>query len=495
AICNECFTGMKGEEEFKRLQKCVEISLNQLSTLLILDGLDEQVGVSEKILKEAKGGKHKLLFTSRPYGVDTERSLVDIEIDHMGLDEEQRDRFVRNVLIRSGEATATHLLDFIKSHQLVEMTQVPVNLKILCTLWREKRKDMEKYNAPMSLSALYRELVNHVWERFHKKTKKKGGQSYKKSDKLTLFRDLENIALASLEEGSLIIELSSVKKILNLDSEPSELLETAGFLLFQNIDPVDREAIDPRYQFPHLTFQEYFAGRRLARQFLSKDEDDREEVADFLRRHMYIPRYRRTLSFMAGEVVKGMAQEMGMKTKKKGLERMRRLLALVSVPKEILGVQYLLLQLRLLNEWLLVTEDVDEGSDTVAALEHELHLASSLSMWFNESLRDRVLQNTLQNLLSEASGVIKHYGTGLQKHTLNALQDSDSFVRSAALQSLPPLLEQGAEVQAMLTPILNALQDSSWNVRIAALQALRTLVEKGAEVQAMLTPILNALQD
>ncbi|MEN0016425.1 MAG: ankyrin repeat domain-containing protein, partial [Bacteroidota bacterium] len=64
-----------------------------------------------------------------------------------------------------------------------------------------------------------------------------------------------------------------------------------------------------------------------------------------------------------------------------------------------------------------------------------------------------------------------------------------------ALQALPTLVEMGADVQAMLTPILNALQDSVSYVRRDALRALPTLVEMGADVQAMLTPILNVLQD
>ena len=187
--------------------------------------------------------------------------------------------------------------------------------------------------------------------------------------------------------------------------------------------------------------------------FLSdSNQDDQAEVSDFLRTHMYIPRYRRTLSFMAGEIVKGMAQEMGLRIRGKGLERVGKLLALVSVPKEILGLQYLVLQLRLLNEWLLTAEDADEKSDTVAALEDDFHLERNLSMWFSQSLRDRVLQDTLQNLLSEAHGVTKRYGTELRAHTLNALQDSDSYVRSAALRGSTDPIGAGRRCTSSVTP-------------------------------------------
>ncbi|MEO1301493.1 MAG: ankyrin repeat domain-containing protein [Bacteroidota bacterium] len=78
---------------------------------------------------------------------------------------------------------------------------------------------------------------------------------------------------------------------------------------------------------------------------------------------------------------------------------------------------------------------------------------------------------------------------------MNALKDRNSDVRSAALEALRTLVEKGADVQLLVTPILNALQHSDWIVREAALQALRALVAKGADVQLLLPPMLNALQD
>ncbi|MEO1219229.1 MAG: ankyrin repeat domain-containing protein, partial [Bacteroidota bacterium] len=48
-------------------------------------------------------------------------------------------------------------------------------------------------------------------------------------------------------------------------------------------------------------------------------------------------------------------------------------------------------------------------------------------------------------------------------------------VRSAALQALRTLVEKGADVKDMLTPVLNALQDSNYEVRSAALQALEQM--------------------
>ena len=70
-----------------------------------------------------------------------------------------------------------------------------------------------------------------------------------------------------------------------------------------------------QYQFPHLTFQEYFAGCTLAGKFLSRYEDEQEEASEFLSEHKYAPQYGRTLSFMAGEV-----------SREKGVKGIKRLL-------------------------------------------------------------------------------------------------------------------------------------------------------------------------
>ena len=70
-----------------RLRKLVEQTLTRPTTLVVLDGLDECTGCSARILYEAKGGRHRLLLTSRPYGVSTERSTADLEVIHKGMSE------------------------------------------------------------------------------------------------------------------------------------------------------------------------------------------------------------------------------------------------------------------------------------------------------------------------------------------------------------------------------------------------------------------------
>ncbi|MEO1300689.1 MAG: NACHT domain-containing protein, partial [Bacteroidota bacterium] len=136
AIFEQCFCDL-GEKDLSDWKLVIEWQLRKPSTLIILDGLDEQAdGVTQAIIRAIKDYPCKLLLTSRPYGIENERSLVNIDVDYVGLAEGQRDRFVRRVLGNDGKDIAEQLLQFIRDHGLRDMAQVPVNLQTLCALWK-----------------------------------------------------------------------------------------------------------------------------------------------------------------------------------------------------------------------------------------------------------------------------------------------------------------------------------------------------------------------
>ena len=501
AIANECFTSRREEKKFRALRERVADMLRHPTTLVILDGLDEQHGMSQAILEEAKEGNHKLLATSRPYGLPetTRASWGDIEVDNIGLDEKQRDKFINYAFENQANPNlAADLIVFIKVQNLQEMANVPVNLQILCSVWEDEKDVLSKPGVSIGLSDLYRRLVGRVWKRFKTEARDPAtGQKHIRTDRdsakqeSNLFEDLEKVALDSLQQGKLIISCNGITKILGRD--PSHLLADAGFLLLQKLDQ--------EYQFPHLTFQEYFTGRCLARQFLSGDQ---KAVIKFLRKHIYIPRYRRTLSFMSGEIVKGIPNEVGSTISGEETMPIQTLLNLVAeLPEEILGLQYLILQLRLLNEWLLVTEDSDDKGATMLAIESQFSLKENLLKWFKTGLNQyndyekstQVLCSIFMTLLSEATGVAMHYNSALLPLILNILKDIHSDSCRAALEVLRTLLEQGAAVKETLSHVLNSLKDKDTYVRISALKASGILLEQGAGAQEMLPHILNSLKD
>ncbi|MEO1219038.1 MAG: ankyrin repeat domain-containing protein, partial [Bacteroidota bacterium] len=487
AIANECFSKMREEQDFKRLRDGIKASLNWSTTLVVLDGLDERHGVSEVILREAKGGDHRLLLTSRPYDIALERELADIEVDHMGLDIRQRDRFVYRTLAESKTSTAKEFLNFIKRHRLEEISLIPVNLKILCTLWEDKGTSMAGWRSPMGLPALYRALANFVWERFARESLERVGQKHGKEQKVKLFEDLEQIALTSFQKGEIIINPDTIEEVTGEFDYP--LAKDAAFLLFQEIDR--------KYQFPHLTFHEYFMGRRLARQFLLRDTD--EEMALVLKTHMYEPRYRRAFSFMAGEISKHMLKEVKSGVHKSSLDSIRALLQLVNtVTEEQTSLQYLIFQLRLLNEWTLATDIESAAVDrALTKMETEFKLGDSISSCLDNDLHrlDEESLNSLVSLFAEASAVTGHYSKQISPLIQKALQGSDAGARRSAARVLPALIREGKDIQLVLPYCKQALKDPDAGVREAACKTLPILVDQGADLEDVSFLVENTLKD
>ena len=91
-------SGTLDESQFRRLRSVVEQTLVDSSTVVVLDGLDESASCSRYIMREAIHGKHKLLLTSRPYGVRTEDRLVDLVVEHKGLSLQQMRSFSSQLL-------------------------------------------------------------------------------------------------------------------------------------------------------------------------------------------------------------------------------------------------------------------------------------------------------------------------------------------------------------------------------------------------------------
>ena len=304
AIVNNCFSHdlPATEGEYNSLRDHIEEELEKSTTLVILDGLDERAGASKEILSKAQeqNARHKLLMLSRPYGLDTERQLAEIEIEHAGFNPEQLKAYVL-AEVPDGKL-AKELLDYIQKHENIRLiAHVPVNLQILCALWKDQGYGVREELQQGNLSGLYRLFTEYLWRRYEKRLRQ---EQLKHQNQEKLFNALGQVAFKALKEGEVLISTGRIATSLvggDIDIQAAQTaFKDVGFLL---LNSVDEGSVEPtRYEFPHLTFQEYFAGRALAQQCLSKEEEEREEASDFLSEHKYERQYGRTLLFMAGEV-------------------------------------------------------------------------------------------------------------------------------------------------------------------------------------------------
>ena len=126
------------------------------------------------------------------------------------------------------------------------MAKVPVNLKILLLLWRSDSRQLRSAGVA-SLAALYHSLTFFLIKRY-----REASPEFADVEADRLLVDLETVALGMLCDG--IAHISEARVASTLGHFPTAYLESG--LLQRNGTLV---------HFPHLTFQEYFAGRALAR--------------------------------------------------------------------------------------------------------------------------------------------------------------------------------------------------------------------------------------
>ena len=247
AIVNTCFSHdlPATEAEYTSLRAHIDQELEKSTTLVILDGLDDRAGSSEEILRQAQGGSHKLLILSRPYGIEAERRLADIEIEHVGFNREQLRSYVQEEVSDSGQAS--ELLGYIDKHENIRsIAHIPVNLQILCALWQDESYGSGREEPQQgSLPGLYRLITDFTWQRYTKKW----GLEYESKEEL--FDTLGQIGLSALENGEVLINPGIVHQYAKQEKAKAKLTD-AGFLLLQYVGE-DAGRQRGFYEFPHLT--------------------------------------------------------------------------------------------------------------------------------------------------------------------------------------------------------------------------------------------------
>ena len=246
--------------------------------------------------------------------------------------------------------------------------------------------------------------------------------------------------------------------------------------------------------------------------------------------HKYESQYGRTLSSMAREV-----------SMVRGFEGIQQLLRLLGEDQELVGLQHLLLQLRVTHEWLCVAEkqEIEQG---MAVLERKFQLLTSLEQWFVKSFNHlrrggswhtstghkllALLKDSLQSFGSVAKQapdlfqllrrVAKDESLAVRKAILSLLvdplaawapealsiirallEDPDPYAGRATLRMLLSLGKWFPEWTAKaLVLIRSSLQDSYAYVRREALETLSTLLQVAPGYdEAAFKSIQKALED
>ena len=333
--------------------------------LIILDGLDEARRWSQErraLLEKLMGGP-AVIITSRSHDTDMLHLSVDLHLEALGLNTMSVDAYLDNTRIVLSD-TATRIHRFIEDKPFVkDMVRVPIHLDILCYSWGE----LHRQNAPTestidegehvspTITALYQAVVRSLWRKdIPSLGKLDQGESVNVEiisavqDSVRLER-LFHIESNFLEEmANNMMESDRLEFTDNDIAEAIRRVESNGnqlpLSLERNLHKLSllRSYLSEglrKYRFVHLTFQEFFAARYLARQVARH----RASFETNLRQHKYNRRYEVVWMFFTGLL-----------SKPEELDFFFKLLD--DEPRDLVGLQHIHLIMYCLSECQIRTE-------------------------------------------------------------------------------------------------------------------------------------------
>ena len=355
-----CFEKERSNAEMQDLLTQVDDDLDSPSTLLMFDGMDEADDDAAEFLLLAEKRSCKLLIMSRPYNLRELQTRVDFQVECLGFNDEQLRNFVHEEL-REDEAQG--LINSLQENPaLWEMAHIPVTSHVLCSLSKEHGTAFEGQRKKATMFQIYNDMTNFVWKRFGEK------HEAETVNKVFVFEDLERIAFEALRSGQILIEEPIVESCAT-STYTSRIFKESGFLLLV--------LEGHQYQFPHLTFEEYFAGRYIARNLRRKRSKEEKMVLEFVQRGKYNQMHALTISFAMHAYAKG-----------RNKDALHEMLSIMdSQPVEVLGLQHFFLRMRVLSATL---EEADgDDLEMIVNAEEALEVANGAR---------KLLEGTIDNV-------------------------------------------------------------------------------------------------
>ena len=471
-ILRKCFA--RGRESDKGLHAQVDDHLDLQTTLLIIDGWDEVDKKAEAILNEARNKQCSVLWLTRPYNLSSMREFTDLEVECLGFSDEQVHRYVEDEMVsrhQKERSDAQELLNTLRlTDSLWEVAHIPVMAYILCFLWNDENRDATfgRGSRQLSPASMYAHMVNFIWRRFVKKI------VVEKARREDVFAKLEVIAYDALLEDLILIPQKFVEH--REDSLiVQDILMHSGFLLFK------KEGLD--YQFPHLTFQEYFAARWLA-QSVNKPvtSEENQKAQKLLQEKKYLRRYRTTLMFLAQHLAE-----------KQGVDGLTDLLDdLDKGPAEVIGLQHLLLKLYIIEAWLVGLEDKSKikgccEHDAVASL-----IQTSILLIRDTEVNHREFGEILGRMLQQCPVLF-----GAVPEMLDGLTETETVRKALGYGIFGDIVKIAKGSDKHLTVLMHLaeenIQSSTPETRDVGIEMLRKLLDSVPNLVQKFMPVCDTM--
>ena len=380
-IARLCFKKERENDEYEDLKAQIDDDLDVFTTLVMFDGLDEADDDAREFLSVAEKHSCKLLILTRPYNLREIQERVNFQCECLGFNDKYLRNFINEELL---EDDAVKLIAFLqKNPAMWEMAHIPVTAQILCSLSKERGTAIKEQKKRTSMFQNYNDMTSFIWKRFEEKP---GAMM---ANKVVIFQDLEKIAFEALRMGQILIEERIVENCAS-STYASRFFKESGFLLLV--------LEGQEYQFPHLTFQEYFAGRFIASNLKRKGPDKEEEqVLKFIQDGKYNQKHALTLSFAMHALTRGQNKF-----------ALKEMLSLVDEkPIEVLGIQHFFLKMRVL-EATIEEANEDEAADILKDRQ-AIKLAKGARQLFERTIDDVLIREIVVDEFQQLPRVLEGF--------------------------------------------------------------------------------------
>ncbi len=267
---------------FQEKYKDYVIEINQSKTLFLFDGYDELVDTS--ILHNAikTYNLQNYIITSRPYGYRKSDFDVNEVFEIIGFTDENVTAYIDKFF--EEQSHKTNLQNFLQQNINIEhIAYMPLMLEMICSLWREKAKSNQSFLSPMTMTELYGEVIEYIFFEYSETN----NTAYIQDREDEIFDYLGKIAFEGLKRQVIVLDKSIIKEKKKFFVD--YVLKT-GFL---KSDRKHRNPLMNSYEFPHLTFQEYFSA-------LYVSKLPKEEISEVVRDYKFYPHMQVFFIFLSG---------------------------------------------------------------------------------------------------------------------------------------------------------------------------------------------------
>jgi len=301
---------------FEEKHKNEAIEIDSSKTLFLFDGYDE---LSDTSLLHGAIKKYNLqnyIITSRPYGYRKSDFDVNEVFETIGFTDENVTAYIDKFF--EEQSHKTNLQNFLKQNiNIKHIAYIPLMLEMICSLWREKAKSNQPFSSPMTMTELYSEVIEYIFFEYSETN----NTAYIQEREDEIFDYLGKIAFEGLKRQVIVLDKSIIKE--KKDFFVDYVLKT-GFL---KSDRKYRNPLMSSYEFPHLTFQEYFSA-------LYVSKLPKEEISEVIRDYKFYPYMQVFFAFLGGLI----------EDKEFFLNKIE------SEPRDLVGLYEILLRLNCLSE-------------------------------------------------------------------------------------------------------------------------------------------------